>query len=258
MVLTTEDEHRVAGFYDWLAPEYDRMTGFEKRFIHEKPFFRMLVERFGIRTALDAGAGTGFHSLLLSQLGVDVTAMDVSPAMLRMLQANARQRGLHVRVVEGSFEDVPLRLADTLDAVFCLGNSLAHVLPLENLRRSLENFASVLKPDGMLFLQTVNFDRLSRSGDRIQSIKEIGDVMTVRFYDSGEEFVRFNVLRIEKIGGELKHDMNSILLRPVMKGDITNLLAESGFADIKTYGGITLEEFDPGASRDLVILARKN
>jgi ubiquinone/menaquinone biosynthesis C-methylase UbiE len=77
----------VAKFYDALAPDYDTMTGFQKRFVHEKPFFRLLVEKYKIRTVLDAGCGTGFHSLLLAQLGVQVTAIDVSPVIKNPLRS---------------------------------------------------------------------------------------------------------------------------------------------------------------------------
>ncbi|MEK6756297.1 MAG: hypothetical protein AABZ02_09115, partial [Bacteroidota bacterium] len=67
MAATTKSEQvsmqDVAEFYDALAPDYDTMTGFEKRFVQERPFFRVLIERFGIKSALDAGCGSGFHSM---------------------------------------------------------------------------------------------------------------------------------------------------------------------------------------------------
>lgn len=257
MVLTTEQEQQVAGFYNRLAPDYDRMTGFAKRFVHEKPFFRMLVEKFGIRSALDAGAGTGFHSLLLSQLGVDVTAVDVSAEMLQALDANAREKGLHVRALESSFEDLQAHLTEPFDSVFCLGNALAHILSPDALRLVLANFASLLKSDGVLFLQTVNFERILKSRDRIQNIREAGNVMTVRFYDYEDEFIRFNVLKIEKADGGMSHSLNSVLLRPILREELLQMLEEAGFIDIKTYGGITMEEFDTCLSRDLVVLARR-
>ena len=81
----------IPAFYDRLAPDYDEMTGFGKRFVHEKPFFRPLVENLNIATALDAGCGTGFHSLLLAQLGVRVTAVDVSGGMLARLELHGRE-----------------------------------------------------------------------------------------------------------------------------------------------------------------------
>ena len=68
----------LSGFYDRLAPEYDLMTGFEKRIATEASLFKKLVDRYAIHSALDAGSGTGYHSVVLAQLGVNVTALDIS------------------------------------------------------------------------------------------------------------------------------------------------------------------------------------
>ena len=42
----------IPAFYDRLAPDYDEMTGFGRRFVHEKPFFRLLVENHHIAEAI--------------------------------------------------------------------------------------------------------------------------------------------------------------------------------------------------------------
>ena len=54
------------------------MTEFHKRFSNEQAVFNTIVEQYQLRTVLDAGCGTGFHSLILASLGVEVTAVDVS------------------------------------------------------------------------------------------------------------------------------------------------------------------------------------
>ena len=56
-----------ADFYDVLAADYNAMTNFERRLITEQPLYRALVDRYHIHTALDAGCGTGFHSILQRQ-----------------------------------------------------------------------------------------------------------------------------------------------------------------------------------------------
>ncbi len=139
----------AAEFYDDLAEDYDAMTGFMKRFIHEKPFFSLLMERYGITTALDAGAGTGFHSLLLGQLGADMTAMDVSKKMLERVKAHAKDLRIKIDLVESSFQDLPRKLNKKFDAVLCMGNSLPHLLSHEELVRSLKNFSVRLHPGGV-------------------------------------------------------------------------------------------------------------
>jgi ubiquinone/menaquinone biosynthesis C-methylase UbiE len=69
-------------FYDSFADEYDEMTGLESRFSKEEPIFQSLLKKYHIEKALDAGCGTGFHSILLAQLGLQVTATDISEHML--------------------------------------------------------------------------------------------------------------------------------------------------------------------------------
>ncbi|MGH8904378.1 MAG: class I SAM-dependent methyltransferase [Egibacteraceae bacterium] len=56
---------------------------------------------------LDVGAGTGFLSLLAARLGHEVTALDLSPAMLAQLSTAADREGLKIRAVEGPAHEPP-------------------------------------------------------------------------------------------------------------------------------------------------------
>jgi glycine/sarcosine N-methyltransferase len=257
MVPMTEQtsKQEVASFYDRLAPDYDLMTGFEKRFVHEKPFFRILLEKHRIATALDAGCGTGFHSLLLAQLGVSVTAVDVSAAMVQRLERHAVEKDLRVRTAVSDFQSVPDILREPVDAVFCMGNTLAHLLSASELNNALAAFARVVRPGGILFAQTLNYELILSRRDRIQSVKEAGGVTFVRSYEYGGEFLVFNILRLERGAGGVTHATESVRLRPVLAEELLPLLRGAGFDSIRTFGGISMEEFDPGASKDLVILA---
>ena len=245
----------IESFYDALAQNYDEMTGFRKRFIQEKPFFHLLVEKYRITTALDAGCGTGFHALLLAQLGVRVTAVDISTAMLQLAERHARELELSVEFRRVNFETHLEK--QRFDAVFCLGNSLAHLLSQEELQKAIRNFSRMLRPQKILFLQTLNYDRILATKECVQSVKESNGKTFIRFYDYREEMLGFNLLTIGKTNGVVEQSFQSVELRPLRRTELISMLKEAGFDDIKSYGGISMEEFHPASSKDLVILARK-
>ena len=250
-------EGAVSTFYDRLAPDYDLMTGFEKRFVQEKPFFRLLLERYAIHTALDAGCGTGFHSLLLAQLGVSVTAVDVSDKMLERLAGHAKEMGLSLNIARSSFQTLPAKVGGPFDAVFSLGNSLVHLLSSAELSLALDNFFFMLKPGGVVFLQNLNYDRILARKERIQSVKEQEGVTFIRFYDYLDDRIVFNVLKLRRKAEGTAHELNSIELRPLVMSDLMDQLSQVGFREIKPYGGISMEEFHAETSKDLVVLATK-
>jgi ubiquinone/menaquinone biosynthesis C-methylase UbiE len=96
---------------------------------------------------LEIGAGTGYFSLNLLQLGLieRATATDISPGMLRELAASARSLDLEVRTVELDAEQLPFADA-SFDLVF--GHAVLHHIP--GLERALAEFHRVLRPGGML------------------------------------------------------------------------------------------------------------
>jgi SAM-dependent methyltransferase len=266
MVHTTDTAGAtdIASFYDALAPDYDAMTSMEKRFVVERPFFQMLVDRFAIRTALDAGCGTGFHALLLSKLGVAATGIDVSREMMVRAREHAKEFDLQARFYNLSFQEVgarssvePFSPAGGFDAVFCMGNSFAHLLDPGSLNRTLRGFADVLRPGGILFAQTLNYDRILSQRDRIQSIREEGKTIFVRYYEYCGELIQFNILTLKRSGPTVGHTLNTVTLRPILREDIAGALAGTSFGNISVFGSIAMDAFDPVSSRDLVVLAQK-
>lgn len=244
-------------FYDALASDYDEMTDFDTRFGKEAEIFKDIIERYSIQTALDAGAGTGFHSLILAKLGVKVTAVDISTEMIGQLKENAKRLQLPVDTVVTDFERLTESISTTFDAVFCLGNSLVHLLTDDALKKTLSNFSLLLKPEGVLIIQILNYDRIMKERNRVQNIKKKGNTTFIRFYDYCNNRLFFNMLKLVNNDNDINHTLNTVELRPISKEGMTTLLKETGFTSIDYFGSLDFKLFDESKSSNLVTIAKK-
>lgn len=252
-----EEPRSVEEFYDLLAADYDAMTSFDQRFVKERPFFQALIDRFHFQSALDAGCGSGFHSLLLSQLGVDVLGVDVSSEMLRLTEGHARDQKVSMRTLQGSFENLASMLQERFASVFVMGNSLAHLLNAAALEKALQNFAEVLDAHGILVIQLLNYERILAVRKSVQNENRAGAKTFVRSYDFDEAGILFNILTREQKEGVSEERIQTVRLRPVLQAELVRLLERVGFTDISVFGGISLVPFNPASSKDLVVVAMK-
>ncbi len=258
MDRTTDHSHAedVTLFYDRLAGGYDSMTGFEGRFVRERPFFKLLVENHGIRTAVDAGAGTGFHSLLLAQLGVKVTAVDISPRMLEVVARHATDMGLEVKTVASDLAELPTRLTSRYDAIFTLGNTLAHFPSPEALVSVLTGFRQVLRPGGIMFAQILNYRRILVARDHIIGQTEAAGFRFTRRYEYGQRLIRFTITR-EDVAGRIPPEVVSADLYPLLETEFEEALRTAGFRENQMFGGISMDPYDATRSKDLVVMATR-
>ena len=112
-------------------------------------------------SVLDVGAGTGAMSLLAAELGHDVTALDLAPAMLDQARAKAEARGLSLRFVVGRADEPP---DGPFDAVM-----ERHVLwTSPNPVETLAAWRAAVRPGGRLTL----FEGIWGRGDAVQRVRD--------------------------------------------------------------------------------------
>jgi SAM-dependent methyltransferase len=251
---------RRVPLYDALAGDYDRFVNWEGRLSHELPFFVHLFQEHAVRRVLDAACGTGQHAIALAHQGYQVVGTDLSAAMVLRAKANAASEAVDSEVLRfevAAFGELAT-LGQDFDAVLCLGNSLPHLLTDGALAEALADFATVLRPGGLLVIQNRNFDRVWRDRERFmepQAYREGDDEQIfLRFYDFGEETITFNMIRLQRTAGGWVQDVESTELRPIFRDHLDAALAEAGFRDTNFYGGYDVSDFADG-SGDLVAVA---
>jgi SAM-dependent methyltransferase len=128
--------------YDRAADDRDQKEPEPWKQAYRQTFLDLVLSERGHRL-LEVGAGPGKDSLFFQQAGLDVTAIDLSPAMVGL----CRQKGL--RAQAGDVREQGFRSA-AFDAVYSM-NCLLHV-PKRELPAVLGEIQRVLKPTGLFYL----------------------------------------------------------------------------------------------------------
>jgi SAM-dependent methyltransferase len=243
--------------FDTVASYYDRMTGFADRLINDFGVIKHLVKKYKISSALDAGCGTGVHTIILSKLGVEVLGFDASPEMLEIARANALREGVRPQLAHEYFETIPEEWWQKYDGLFCLANSLVSVQNARRLALALKSFHRSLKPGGHAIIQILNTARFRRTDQRIIKVSTVDNYTFVRFFDFDETETRLNVISIEHDMGGVNHTMTSTKILPLTKDMLTLAAKTAGFSDAEFYGDLVLSEPYTGDNVNLVAILTK-
>lgn len=100
---------------------------------------------------LDIGCGGGLITIPLSQQGGNLTAIDASEENILTAQEYIKNKGLKINFLKSTIEELAAG-GEQYDVVLCL-EVIEHVNNVEDFVR---NIASVIKPNGMIILSTIN------------------------------------------------------------------------------------------------------
>jgi len=220
-------------YHDHAADSYDSKWGIDYGPIGQGQVRAKLRKALGgwptdpFRDALEIGAGTGYFTLNLLQLGTieRATATDISPGMITALDQNAKNLGLKVKTVQTEAEQLPFEDA-SFDLVF--GHAVLHHIP--DLERGFAEFRRVLRPGGTLAF----CGEPSRYGDLLAALPKRSALLaaplwrraigaTKRDYDAEPD----------ANGHALERDVDVHAFAP---GDLRRLAADAGFGDVRVRG----------------------
>ena len=107
---------------------------------------------------LDVGAGSGCHSLVLQERGLDVTAIDISPLSVETM----KERGVK-KVLEQDF----FTLEGQFDTILMLMNGIGIVGTLERMPKFFKQLDKILAPGGQVLCDSSDISYVFETEDGI-------------------------------------------------------------------------------------------
>jgi SAM-dependent methyltransferase len=193
---------------------------------------------------LDCACGTGHNALSLARRGFRVAASDASAAMLAVARQNAAALGeQRVTFSVCDYRFLPENFKEKFDAVFCVGNSIAHAGGGEEMVRALRSMRSVVGRGSWLALDGRNWEKLRERGryvERSEPVKRAGvECVVLREWDEIREWDAEHIVKIVltlRDGGRMLRREHILHYFPYTQDALVERLNNAGFGDVSLYG----------------------
>jgi SAM-dependent methyltransferase len=249
------------GPFDAFQPYYDLMVNWEHRLAFEAPFFQRVFSSAKARRVLDCACGTGHHVRLFARWGLEAVGTDLAPAMIEDARRQTGGEFAKVRFEVADFRDLPKRFDQPFDAVICTGNSLALVDSRDGLRQAVAGMYEILAPGGVAVIHTLNYAVIPEGqnlyeGPRVRAVDD-REILFLKVVRKQRQHCELDIVVLEKQAGEWKKMEMHARAWALEQAELKTIATEAGFVRLQFYGGYDPKPFDPAASRDMILVARK-
>lgn len=231
--------HEIAKYYDYIFPLKEAQVKF------------VLKDKNENQKILDVGCAVGKLSEALSHKN-HVVGIDLDDKMIDIAKQlendNLTFYCMSMLDISDCFDH------NSFDQILCFGNTLVHLNDINQVKTFFENAFSLLKENGKLKMQIINYDKVIN--DNITSLPTIENdkIKFTRLYEQESGKINFKTeLLVKSTKNEYK---NSIKLLPLLRDEVLELAKDIGFKEIFFYSGFNKVEYD-NAKLPLVFEIRK-
>jgi len=244
------------------AEWYDRTIDWSARLTRELPVLRDVVGSPGAGGLIDAGCGTGRHTLALAQLGYSVCGIDASAEMIGQAESFCQGASVEVgpRFFASTYADMISKVGEQNDAVICLGNALAAAGTRGAVETAIGAFGQCLRPAGKLFLQILNFAAMRQEtpcvrGPRVATVAGREYVSCRHFHFAGDAADVTNVTVWKEKTWRMHSRCGTLF--PLELPDLSTWCESASLQVDALWGSYAREPFDRSRSNDLIVVATR-
>jgi SAM-dependent methyltransferase len=238
-------------FFSGIFVEFWLKVVTEEQTKSEVEFIQKMVGVSAPAKLLDVPCGGGRHSLALAAGGFRMTGVDISSDFLTAARAGAGQRQLSVAWAQRDMRDLPW--PQQFDGAFCVGNSFGYYDDAGN-AAFLKAVSRILKPGAKFLMDCGGLAEGIFPNFQDRNWFQAGDIKFLRNarYDPERSRIdtEYTIIR------DGRTETRAASHRIYTYRELSQLLKEAGFSDVKAYGGLAQETFGLGSKRCLLVATR--
>ncbi len=151
------------------------------------------------KIAIDLGAGSGFQTIPLAEIGYSVIAIDLNARLLNELKENANDHD--IAIVQDDLMNFQKYCASGVDLVVCMSDTLAHLISKEDVISLFNKRFSSLASKGKLILTFRDFTHELKELDRFLPVKSDENRIFTCFLEYEPESVKVHDILYKRING---------------------------------------------------------
>ena len=236
--------------YDLLFPAADGSAAMldpvrRERLVNSERFYVDEVLKGG-GPALELGCGSGRLTIPIAQEGVEILGIDLSESMLGTARSKAQAAAVPVEFIQADMRRFDL--GRKFSTVIIPGNSLLHLLTIDDLKQCLTAVRSHLAPSGRLIFDITNWDVQVLARDPKQRFPALRFIEETAQYDAAKQVRDIQWYVPDKQRIEYR-------LRVIFPQELALLLDAGGFQLQTRFGEFTREPFNSSSPRQVCLCA---
>lgn len=241
-----DDESFWCDFYSFMFPE-QRFAGTPEQIAKV-----LTLTNPGGKTALDLCCGPGRCSVALAQLGFHVTGVDKTKYLLDKARVKAKAARVKVEWVQMDMRDFVR--AEAFDLVLSMFTSFGYFDDKQEDVQVLSNILTSLRPGGVCLIDVVGKECLARIFQPTTSNVLPDGTKLIQRHEVFDDWTRIRNEWILIRKGKAK---SYKFYHTIYSGqELRDRMEQVGFVDVKLYGNLDGDEYDPNAHR-LIAVGRK-
>lgn len=221
--VTEHYDNLLADYYSWMFGDFQAKVAANREFFSAQG---MVPQRSAV--AVDLGAGSGFQSLALAQLGFQVLAVDLSRKLLDELQSHSGV--LSVAAIHDDLLNFPSHCQGKVELCVCMGDTLPHLASSAQVAELFGKVYQALEGGGKFVLTFRDLTFELKGLERFIPVRSDANTIFTCFLEYEPEQVRVHDLVYTKTGEKWelrKSCYRKLRLSPEW---VTERLNEAGFS----------------------------